>query len=482
MLIFTLIACQTPIERQFPEGFVWGAAVAGFQVDMGCPTWDAHRCEDRASDWYQWVTAPEIQQESELFVSGESVSAGPGMWELWEEDAARMGADGLGGVRLSVEWSRLFPEGAAEAALTVEELDAYANTETKARYHEIFSAIRAQKMRPLVTLNHYTLPLWVHDGIAVRADLNAPANGWLNGPRIERLIALYAGWVAREYGADVDTWATLNEPLVIPLAGFLQPGEDRSNPPGLSMEADAALASLGHQIEASAAMYDAVKAYDHEDADGDGEAAAVGLVLNMVALTPKDPSKPEDLEAVERCDWMYHRLFLDGLTSGAWDDDLDGAWDRERSELAGRLDWIGINYYNQVSVARLPFALFEQAPVMDFYPTFSWDPYPQGLGEVTLRAAEYGLPLWITENGTPAIETQGASIMEAHLASLRDSEVTVQGYFWWSYVDNYEWNHGMSMKFGLYALDAETKARTPREALLRYREIIASGTLDDSAQ
>ncbi|MBN2798661.1 MAG: glycoside hydrolase family 1 protein [Deltaproteobacteria bacterium] len=479
MIPLLLLACSSPAPRDFPEDFVWGAAVAGFQVDMGCPTLAPEDCEDRASDWYQWVTEPSLQGEASLHLSGDPVSDGPGMWELFEEDAARLGADGLGSLRLSVEWSRLFPDGAAERAATVEELDAFVDRAAAQRYHQMFAALSAAGVAPMVTLNHYTLPLWVHDGLACHRDLGCEASGWLDGPRIERLMALYAGWVAREYGGEVDRWATLNEPLVIPLAGYLQPGEMRSNPPGVSMEVEAAIASICHQVEASARMYDAVHAEDRWDADGDGQNAAVGVVMNMIALAPQEEDDPADALGVAHCDFVYHRVFLDGLTAGAWDDDLDGTFDRERADLAGRLDWIGINYYNRVTVAGLPIALIPELPVMDFYPEFSWEPYPEGLGEVVERTASYGLPLWITENGTPLVEEQGSELLLAHLRALAEADAQVEGYHWWSYVDNYEWNHGMGMRFGLYALDPVTKARVERPVMTTYRDIAATGALPE---
>ena len=480
-MLLLLLACTRapepePLDDPFPEDFAWGAATAGFQVDMGCPTWSAEVCDDTASDWYQFVTHPDFIADGTLHVSGEPVSAGPGMWELFEEDVARMKADGLDVFRMSLEWSRLFPTDAS-AATTVDALDAYADPDAVARYHEQLGALRAAGLEPLVTLNHYTLPLWVHDAHGCYVDLDScERRGWVDAEVIVPQIALYAGWCAREFGGEVDTWATLNEPLSTTLSGYLQPNEERSHPPGISMNVAAAVATLRSQVEGSAAMFDAVHAHDVVDADGDGTAAAVGLVLNMAAVHPVED---DDAQAVEHMDFVYHRVFLDGLTDGAWDDDLDGTFDRTRPELAGRLDFIGVNYYVRVVVRGLPFPLLDEVPVMDFYPEYSWEPYPEGLGEVVARAAEYGLPIWVTENGTPDVEA-GVGFLEDHLVSLHgaiDAGADVRGYLWWSYVDNYEWNHGMDMRFGLYALDLDTKERTARPVLERYRQVIEDGGL-----
>jgi hypothetical protein len=76
-------------EATFPKAFLWGTAVAGFQSDPGCPTLPPEQCEDRASDWYQWVSDPELIADSSTFVTGEPLANGPGMRELYAEDLGR---------------------------------------------------------------------------------------------------------------------------------------------------------------------------------------------------------------------------------------------------------------------------------------------------------------------------------------------------------------------------------------------------------
>ncbi len=461
----------------FPADFRWGAATAGFQVDMGCPTWSPEDCEDRASDWYQWVTDPEIVADGALHVTGEPVSNGPGMWETFEADVDRMAADGMTAYRMSIEWSRLFPVDPGADATDPAALAAHVDAAALARYGEQLDALRAAGIEPVITLNHYTLPLWVHDGVACHADLaTCPARGWVDAAIIDQ-IAAYSAFCATAFGDRVDTWATLNEPLATVLSGYVVPGPDRSAPPGLGFAPEAVDVWL-HQIEGHAAMASAVRAADQQDADGDGVSAAVGIVLNMVAIEPGDPEDPVDLQAAEDMDYLYHRVFLDALTAGAWDPNLDGVVDETRTDLAGSLDWLGINYYNRVTVTGIPLRLLDEVPLSTFYPDVTWDPYTPGLSRVLLQAAAYDLPLWVTENGTPFVEEQGVEILDGHLAALQGAMLAgadVRGYLYWSYVDNYEWNHGFDLLFGLYALDLASKERTPRPVLERLREVMAAG-------
>lgn len=484
-LALLLLACSPSDEapaltRPFPEGFRFGAATAGFQVEMGCPT--RTDCVDAHSDWYAWVTDPRIVEEDSLYVTGQTVEAGPGMWELFEQDVARMKADGMSAFRMGVEWSRLFPSPVPDDA-AVDALDAYADPAATARYRAMFDALRAAGIEPVVTVNHYTLPTWVHDGVACHLDLETcPARGWVDPEVIVPRIATFAGWVGRTFGDQVDRWATLNEPFATTLSGYVQPGESRSAPPGRMLDAASTVASVTGQIEAHAAMFDALHLHDAVDGDGDGDAATVGIVMNMVDIQPKDPTREADVLAAEHMDFVYHRLFLDALTDGAWDDDLDGTFDRTRPELADRLDWLGVNYYNLVEVVSVaPFKpLGDAVPVFDFLPEFSWDLHPEGIAAAVARASAYGRPIWITENGTPDVENADAAL-DAHLGHLwgaLDGGADVRGYLLWSLVDNYEWNHGMDMQFGLYGLDPVTKARLERPVTARYRQIMGQGGLE----
>jgi beta-glucosidase/6-phospho-beta-glucosidase/beta-galactosidase len=344
----------------------------------------------------------------------------------------------------------------------------------------MFAAMQAHGITPLVTVNHYVLPLWVHDGVACHADPDGcTANGWVDGDRMVPLIALFTGWVGREFGGEVDGWVTLNEPLATSLAGYLQPGEDRSAPPVLTLDGARTVAVTIHQVEGHAAMYDALHQWDAEDADGDGVVVDVGIVMNMVAITPRDPDRPEDLEAVAHADHIYHRLFLSALTSGDWDDDLDGTFDAVRPDLAGRLDWIGVNYYNELRVGFTGLQLLPEIPAFDFLPEFSWEPFPEGIASALEVAASYELPIVITENGSPQVDDADA-ILSGHLRATWDAMqdgADVRGYHYWSWVDNYEWNHGFDLRFGLNALEAD-KSRTPRPVMGRLTEIIEANGLD----
>jgi beta-glucosidase/6-phospho-beta-glucosidase/beta-galactosidase len=485
-MLLTLLACTGPVEdtgappaplTAFPADFKWGTAVAGFQVEAGCPSLPAEACEDRRSDWYQWVTDEALIGESSTYLSGQPMSVAPGHYELYADDLARARDElGTNAFRTSIEWSRLFPDAAAESATTVAELRTHADPTAVAYYNAYFDAIRTSGMEPAVTLTHYTLPVWIHDGKACHFDMAGCADrGWADIERLAPAISLYAAFCAEEFGDQVDWWATENEPLAIVLAGYLLPSPDRTNPPGVK-DPDLAFEVFWNLIRGHAAMYDAVKAHDLADADGDGTTSMVGLVHNLVALQPVDAD--EDAVAVEHADYVYNRLFLNGIFRGEIDRDMDGVAEEVDPALEGRMDWLGVNYYTRLTVQALAAPLYEGYARFDFFPTVFWEEYPEGLYDVTMIGAEYGVPVMITENGTQPTDESGDVFLRPHLQALlraMSDGADVRGYFYWSLMDNYEWNHGMDMRFGMYAVDPDTKARTLRPIGETYAEIIATG-------
>src|SRR5206468_3803918 len=117
---------------------------------------------DPNSDWYAFTTSSRTNGDPNAHLSGQNPSiVGPGFWELYADDIRRAGEELHGGaLRLSIEWSRVFPT-ATDDVMGYEALKAAANPAALARYHAIFAELKNRGMRPFVTLNHYTLPTWI---------------------------------------------------------------------------------------------------------------------------------------------------------------------------------------------------------------------------------------------------------------------------------------------------------------------------------
>lgn len=489
-LLLLAAACSGSGDLKFPAGFLFGTAIAGFQAEMGCPTLPAAQCEDRHSDWYAFVTTPELVADPSLAISGDPPSSGPGFFELYPQDLDRAKNElRSNALRTSIEWSRVFPE----STVGVEGYDALkarASAPALAWYHALFAAMKARGLTPFVTLNHYTLPDWIHDAPGCHKDLaHCTRRGWLDGDVTVREIAKYAGFVAKEFGGEVDLWATLNEPFTaVVVAGYLLPGAERSNPPGVSIKWAEAKAATRNLIEAHNRMADAVRANDKVDADGDGRPARVGLVYNLQAVAAKNPQRVEDQQAARNLSYLMNELFLDGALNGDLDPKLDGVREHHE-ELAGRTDFVGINYYDRVTCEGLAKPLFPaDAPLMTFNPfTLQLDNVADGISEVFTLAKSYNVPLFVTETGLLDATDTGAAarwIAETLTRTRRalDAGVRLEGWFYWTLMDNYEWNHGMSMRLGLYAVDKAdpAKARVPRaKAVEAFRRIAGAGAVPE---
>jgi beta-glucosidase/6-phospho-beta-glucosidase/beta-galactosidase len=452
----------------FPDGFRWGSAVAPYQVEGGL----------HATDWYQW----EGEGYCESCPEGENADDGPDFWNHYEVDLANAASISNNSIRLGIDWSRVFPT--AESFPDSPDLDAVAH------YHDIFAAAREQGLSVMVTLHHFTTPVWLHD----LSDLDARP-GWA-GEGIVGQFAIFAGWAASEYGGDVDLWITINEPIPYMLAGWIA-GE---GPPGKVGQIETALQVVYNMIEAHARAYDAIHAADLSDADGDGVAAMVSIAHHMRVYLPMDAKDPAHLEAVEMTRYVANQLVLDGLVFGNIDRNFDFDFDdpddtSDDDSLKGRLDFIGINYYGVSLLVRTPndnnFPMIGipfqsnldrydfEAPITDFW----WAIYPSGLRQVLDEVEAYDLPIMITENGlADATDAQRPRFLLDHLYEVNkaiDEGVDIRGYYHWSLIDNFEWSSGFCPRFGLFrvARDQDGKPRTRGEGADVYREIIDANTV-----
>ena len=499
-VVLLLAFAASASARDFPERFQWGVATAGFQVEMG----RGHQV-DPHSDWWTWAHDPTNIKNG--VVSGDRPEQGPGFLARYTTDvdlAARRLH--LRAFRLGIEWSRIFPR-STRRAHGLRELDELANHGAIERYRAILERIRADGMTPWVTLNHYVLPRWIHDPIAARDAFahrgpNAPVpsgfgpGGWLDRSTVYELRK-YADYVAWKLGDLVDNWMTLNEPVVQVASGYVNlPGVASGFPPGVTSFSAAAVA-LRHLVDANVVAYDALKAHDRR--------ARVGIVQNMVAFTPADPGSARDVAATKHADYVFNRLFLDAAVKGHRDVNLDGRIDsgERHPRLAGKADFIGVNYYFRGRVTGLGKPLTPRIPVLDFLPATTYrstaapdappcpttcskdhgsEIYPAGFRRVLEEAGGYGRPVVVTENGIgTSDDAQRRSYLKSHLRALRDAmragDARVLGYFHWSLTDNFEWNLGYGQHFGLYAFDPQTLKRTARRSARLYGRVAATGVL-----
>jgi len=489
----------------FPDKFLWGVSSCGFQFEMGDPSKTGL---DENTDWYVWVHDGRNIRKG--LVSGDFPEDGPNYWALYRKDHEIASGLGLNSNRIGVEWSRIFPRstrdvrvdvekaddgriaGIAAAASTMEKLDGLADASATGHYREIVSDLRKRKMKPIVCLNHFTLPLWIHNPIVVA---RSKPEGWYDEETIIEFwkFAAYAAW---KLGDLVDSWATFNEPVVA-AEGYLFP--DRGFPPA-TRDIGAFKKVLCNMVVAHARAYDGIKQWDSAKADPYSPSPAeVGLIQNISPIQPYRTGK--DSAASDFASHVHNSSYLDAVSSGWLDENLNVVKDEEEMKkyLVDRVDWIGVNYYSRTVVkngsailARLA-GLPHMPDIVKGYgndckpnslsadgrPTsdFGWEIYPEGLTDALKLVSKYGRPMYVTENGIADSEDKlRPQFLTAHLKQLdraiNEEKLDVRGYFHWAMIDNYEWADGFKKRFGLYGVDFQTKARTPRQSAGVYKRII----------
>jgi beta-glucosidase len=473
--------------------FRFGAASAATQIEDQNP----------ATDWWMF-TAPTAEGglgKGKAFV-GEA-SRG---YSMALEDVGLLVELGLDSYRFSMEWARIEP---MRDAIVGEEL---------AHYDEFVDALIAAGIEPVVTLHHFSNPIWVADPrdpdcAMGSSDANLCGLGHpQGGPEIVAEAAEFAQLLAERFGDRVDVWGTVNEPVNYLLAAY----GVASFPPGrgLILAEDTLLGEFVPVVRDyllfHAAMYRAIEQYDTVDADGDGDAAEIGLTLNVGSFVPARDnavsSDPADIAARDRVVGIYHHFFVDSIRQGRFDANLDGELEEELPEIAGTIDWLGVQYYFRAGVTSDPglvpvlgltpcFSAFDFGSCVppvggDFtkcVPSMHYEYYEPGIYEVLsdYSARWPDLPLTVSESGiaTELGRRRAEHVVRSleQIARARDEGVDVRGYFHWSLFDNFEWAEGFGPRFGLYNVDYATYARTATEGA-EALQLIAGGRRLDGTQ
>ena len=427
---------------RFPADFFWGTATSAHQVEGG----------NRFNDWWRFESEPG------RIAHGDTSGPACRHYERVEQDFALAAADHHGAHRLSIEWSRIEPEPGRFERQEVE------------HYHAVFAALRRHRLQPHVTLFHFTLPLWIAD-----------RGGWENHETVERFVS-FARFCAREFGAEVDWWCTVNEPEVYAFRGY----SEGVWPPA-KRDDSAALAVIANLLEAHGRAYRALHQEDRADADGDGHAARVGFAKHYALLEPSRPWFPLDVLRAHLESRVFNDAVLRAPVTGTIDLSIPGARGIRRrvQELERSLDYLGLNYYTRWKVrmfAPEPHVVPRGATLNDL----GWEIYPRGLEDVLVKLAGIGVPIVITENGVAdaADRLRPRALVESlhHVARAIERGAPVRGYFHWSLMDNFEWADGYRGRFGLYRVDFADpeRPRTRTRSADLYARIAAANAVEET--
>lgn len=431
---------------KFPDGFLWGAATAAHQVEG----------DNTNNDWWAWEQIPgHIRNDDKSTVA----------CDWWRGERYRTDFDlaqsfGHNTHRLSIEWSRLEPR------------EGEWNAEAIQFYRRVLTALRERGMTPLITLHHFTNPLWLRAKGAWETEAVVP--------RFER----FAEKAAQEFGDLCDFWVTLNEPIIMIMPTYIL----GDWPPG-KKDFGLAMRVLVNVLRGHSAAYHAIHRAQPK--------ARVGLAHNLLPFTPANPGSALNRLAVRAQNFIYNRMFLLALKDGVLRFPMSRG---EKIPAAiGAQDYLGLNFYFSRRLAfdwSRPGMLFGRAlPAQPWGVTYEdellgWfgkgDIDPDAFYQTVKWLAEYapGMPIYITENGIcDRHDEVRPRYLVAHLAALHraiQAGAPVKGYFHWSLVDNFEWIEGYALRFGLIHVEMATQQRTPKPSAELYARIIReNGIADD---
>lgn len=437
---------------RFPENFVWGCATSSFQVEGAAL--EGGRGE---STWDRFCTVPG------KISGGDNGVVSCDQYHRYREDVLLMKKAGIKSYRFSIAWPRLIPEGSGAV-----------NPEGVAYYHHLIDALLEAGIEPSVTLYHWDLPQALQN-----------TGGWANRATVFAFEE-YAKQCFSEYGTKVRRWITLNEPLCEAYLGHLQ----GIHAPGI-MDKKTAY-DVVHHLNLAHGL--AVRAFRASGLEGE-----IGITWN-INIPKAASSSDNDKKAVQRivdkdsrmftgpvCGHGYPQAYLESeqITLPVQDGDMD--------LISQKIDFAGLNYYSEHVVSwdeNIPGNVrFE--PCWQEETDMGWPIVPQGFVRYLqwLEKESGGIPLYVTENGcaeddVPSLGAEGRprihdkmriDYLRSHIAACHEAlqqGVPLKGYFVWSFIDNFEWSHGYSKRFGIVYCDYKTQNRIPKDSYYYYRDVI----------
>ncbi len=420
-------------EFNFPRGFLWGTATSSHQVEGN----------NKNNQWYLW------EQEPGRIAKGHVSGAACDWWGgRWREDFDRAEENGQNAHRFSIEWSRIQP---APDRWDEDALD---------HYLDMLRGLHQRGLFPLVTLHHFTDPIWVME-----------MGGWEN-EAVPNLFAEYAAKVVEAAQSYVTTWCTINEPNVVAVLGHMM----GKFPPGRN-DRKATFDVMENMARGHALAYHKIKEIQPE--------ARVGFAHAYSGLHPVRGWHLGDRIATNMYDQVWNEFFPQMFKSGKAR--LMGR-KVEIPEAAGTQDYIGINYYSG-NLVRFSLAAGKKEMFMRLSFPEDAEVSPNGmianLPEEFYKSLEWALqfevPIIVTENGTEDAEDSfRRKYLTSHIHQLWRAvnfNYPIKGYFVWSLVDNFEWAEGWTRRFGLYELENDSQLRKKRRSADLYAVVCKQNAL-----
>lgn len=405
--------------QRFPKNFLFGVATSAYQIEGG----------NRHSDWWYFEKKGKIKARSGLACDHR---------RKYKQDLELLKKLNIQAYRFSVEWSRLQPK---KDKWDKKEIEYYRN---------ILKILKTQGVEPFLTLHHFTNPLWFYR-----------LGGWEKEENI-KYFSNFVKRIVKEFKPYVRYWITINEPMALCFHSYIEKRfPPFKNDPLLYFTCLKNLL-LAHR-EAYSVIHQKIKN------------AQVGLAQNVQYFWPYNTESPRDKLAAYLHNFYRNEIVTKVLYEGKFMFPLGGG--EKIKDL--KCDFIGFNYYSRTAIKfnSDSFGLGKKIvnPKAKELTQMGWEIYPFGLYKFLLRFGKYKKPIYILENGIATLDdSQRQRFILAHLKQVLKAikaGIKVKGYFYWSLLDNFEWDYGFRPRFGLIEVNYKNQERKIRKSGLIYAKI-----------
>jgi len=419
-------------DLKFPTDFLWGTSMSGYQAEGN----NIH------TDYYH-LELEDMKKPADLQRFTEPSGVSSDHFNRYKEDFRLMKELGFRAHRTTFEWARLFPEKG--------KFDLHAAD----HYNRVIDSMLENGIRPFICLNHFTLPYWLYK-----------EGGYENKDFLTYFLE-YVSKLVSHIGDRVHDWVTLNEPNLIPFGAYLVKGM----PP------------FKTSIAAFIRVYRLVLRMHAESnalIKSDNTTNRVGTAHAQLLTFPYRKNNPVDIFFSWLVDRLSNKAVFEFIKSGKFISPL--GFGEKYNSGRHEIDFWGINYYRRTFLkGPKPIEALPGERTCDL----GGASYPQGIYQSIVRAKkELNVPVYIMENGIGTSDDEWRiKYIYDHLAevarAMNDGYHT-EGYFYWSFLDNFEWLHGYKAKFGLVGFDNQTFERSVKKSAIFLKEIINHSCCSES--
>ncbi|XP_020580786.1 beta-glucosidase 18-like [Phalaenopsis equestris] len=482
-LLLPLFSLVAGIDRShFPPDFLFGTATSSYQIEGGYL--------DGNKGLSNWDVFTHIQGKIE---DGSNGDIADDHYHRYKADIDLMHSLGVNSYRFSISWTRILPRGRFGDV----------NENGISFYNKIIDYLLLKGIQPFVTLCHYDIPQELEDRYGA----------WLNS-QIQEDFGYFADICFREFGEKIKYWSTFNEPTVLVNKGYrlgLYPPGRCSAPYGhcSSGDSDTEPFFAAHNVILSHAT--AVNIYRTKYQSK--QRGSIGIVVSTTWYEPYEDT-PIERKAAARADAFEIGWFLDPIMYGSYPPEmvqiigsiLPTFSPSDKRKLNNSLDFIGVNHYTSLYAKDCLFSECHLGPFqsngsvlgLGYKNGIPIGPKtgmgnlfvtPHGMEKIVLYVKERykNMPMFLTENGYGQKSSNNAAtediindnvrveFLRSYMTSLSSAMrkgADVRGYFIWSLLDNFEWVHGYSERFGLYHVDYKTLKRTPKSSAKWYQKFL----------